>query len=241
MPFRRKPRWVLEKGGIFLQQVQGNALLTKCNHTLYNRADVEPALLYLNATLKVQVRPAAVGRAVGHPWTARRAFRSFKMAFGEVSLTDALSVIRSYLSGAAADRRRGLEIVSSGTRGFNRLAGFWQKRMHACTDVLVDDLARATAPTRTRRCRKSSRHSRCRPVRCDSVRPAYVSIAINAIPRIQKRIAVRPIDPLMGANSFMAVSRPNLATIDGDATFGTVQRQLIGMRFSMCRTEARAI
>jgi hypothetical protein len=164
-----------------------------------------------------------------------------QMAFGEVSLTVALSVIRRYLSGAAADRRRGLEIVSSGTRGFNRLAGFWQKRMHACTDVLVDDLARGTAPTRTRRCRQSSRHSRCRPVRCDSVRPAYVSIAINAIPRIQKRIAVRPIDPLMGANSFMAVSRPNLATIDGDATFGTVQRQLIGMRFSMCRTEARAI
>jgi hypothetical protein len=57
MPFRHKPRWVLEEGGIFLQQVQGNALLTKCNHMLYNRADLESALLHLNATLKVSVRP----------------------------------------------------------------------------------------------------------------------------------------------------------------------------------------
>ena len=40
-----------------MHQVQGYSLPTKCNHMLYIRADVESALLHLDATLKVPVRP----------------------------------------------------------------------------------------------------------------------------------------------------------------------------------------
>jgi hypothetical protein len=46
-----------QTGAIFLHQAQGYALPTKCNHMLYNSADVESALLHLDATLKLPVRP----------------------------------------------------------------------------------------------------------------------------------------------------------------------------------------